>query len=86
MLFRSIRTIFRILIAHGYEVAVLSAFGCGAFRNPPGHVAELFAEILEEKEFEGHFSTLVFAIIDDHNSGKDHNPEGNVWPFQRVFG
>ena len=80
------RTILRIAGHHDHDVLVLGAFGCGAFRNPPAHVAELFAEVLREDEFDGRFRVIVFAILDDHNSRRPHNPEGNVLPFVRVFG
>jgi hypothetical protein len=29
---------------------------------------------------------ITFAILDDHNAGKQHNPEGNLKPFVDVFG
>ena len=38
------------------------------------------------KSFEGCFKKIVFAIIDDHNTKKEHNPEGNVLPFCKIFG
>jgi hypothetical protein len=28
---------------------------------------------------------VVFAIFDDHNAHKAHNPEGNFAPFVRCF-
>jgi uncharacterized protein (TIGR02452 family) len=59
--------------------------GCGAFRNPPNHVAEIFHEQLVLGEFAGVFDRVVFAIFDDHNAHRDHNPDGNVLPFQRMF-
>jgi uncharacterized protein (TIGR02452 family) len=31
--------------AHGHDAVVLGAFGCGAFRNPAGHMARLFREV-----------------------------------------
>jgi uncharacterized protein (TIGR02452 family) len=65
---------------------VLSAFGCGAFANPPNHVALLFKQVFNEEEFKNHFRLVVFSIIDDHNSRKEQNPEGNVLPFSKVFG
>jgi len=64
---------------------VLSAFGRGAFANPPNHVAELFKEVFSENEFLGFFRHIVFAIYEDSNSGKEHNPNGNVLPFLEVF-
>jgi len=80
-----IRAILRVAAHHGHDSAVLSALGCGAFRNPPHHMAALFSEVFAEPEFQGSFKALVFAIIDDHNAWRPHNPEGNLRPFQRVF-
>jgi uncharacterized protein (TIGR02452 family) len=65
---------------------VLGAFGCGAFENPPEHMAELFKEVFAEGEFLNRFKVIVFSIIDNHNSRKKHNPDGNVVPFVKVFG
>jgi len=61
--------------------AVLSAFGCGAFRNPPEVVAQMFSEALAES----HVQEVVFCIFDDHNSKLPHNPAGNLYPFRRQF-
>lgn len=81
-----IRTILRIALAHGHDSLVLSAFGCGAFRNPPKHMAKLFKEVLNEDEFINRFRKIVFAIVEDHNSRREHNPQGNLKPFMEVFG
>jgi len=59
-----IRTIFRIAIDNKQINLVLSAWGCGAYKNPPEHIAILFREILNEEEFIGAFSKVIFAIID----------------------
>ncbi len=79
------RTIFRMGLHHGHDVLVLGALGCGAFRNPPAHISRLFHEIMEEEEFKDKYRKIVFAIIEDHNSRKEHNPEGNLLPFQKEF-
>ncbi len=63
-----IRTIFNIAALHSMEVLVLGAHGCGAFRNPPHHIAELFREILSEPAYKGRFRKIIFAII-----GKNDN-------------
>lgn len=81
-----IRTIFRIGILHGHDALVLGALGCGAFRNPPAHVAQLFHEVMEEAEFKNRFKVICFAILEDHNSGHAHNREGNYLPFARELG
>ena len=80
-----IRTILRIAGKYKHNCLVLGAFGCGAFANPPNHMAELFKEVLFEKEFISNFKLVVFSIFDDHNSNKAHNPNGNVLPFLEVF-
>jgi len=80
-----IRTILRISGKYKHDCLVLGAFGCGAYANPPNHIAMLFKEVLTETEFFGFFKFVVFAIIDDHNSRKEHNPNGNVLPFLEVF-
>ena len=80
-----IKTILRIGLAHGHDSLVLSAFGCGAYRNPPYHMAQLFKEVFDDPEFKNKYRRVVFAIIDDHNARKAHNPEGNFKPFYDVF-
>ena len=80
-----IRTIFRIGLLHGHDSLVLGALGCGAFRNPPSHIARLFHEVMEEKEFKNKYRLLLFAILDDHNARLKHNPDGNYLPFVREF-
>ncbi len=68
-----IRTIFRIAIDNNQRNLVLGALGCGAFRNPPKHVAELFREVLCEREFIGAFQRICFAVKCDHNSSGNSN-------------
>eukprot|EP01090_Pellita_catalonica_P003424 TRINITY_DN13107_c0_g1_i1.p1 TRINITY_DN13107_c0_g1~~TRINITY_DN13107_c0_g1_i1.p1 ORF type:complete len:229 (+),score=23.76 TRINITY_DN13107_c0_g1_i1:38-688(+) len=78
---RKIETIFGVAGENGHDAVVLSAFGCGAFRNPPRHVATLFREVLGSKEFSGMFKLVAFGIFNDHNS----SGEGNVKPFADAF-
>ena len=80
-----IRTILRIAGKYNHDSLVLGAFGCGAFANPPNHIAKLFKEVFSEGEFSRAFKYVVFSIFDDHNSAKAHNPYGNVLPFFEVF-
>ena len=74
-----VRSILRIALRNGQTTLVLGALGCGAFHNPPKHVAEIFKAVLAEDEFDGVFKAIYFAIIDDHNSN------GNLAAFQKVF-
>ena len=80
-----IRTIFRIGLVHGHDSLVLGALGCGAFQNPPRHVARLFHEVMDEMEFKNKYHRIVFAILEDHNAHQRHNPEGNFKPFVDEF-
>lgn len=79
------RTILRIGLRHGHDSLVLGAFGCGAYRNPPSHIAKLFHEVFEEPEFKNKYRLISFAILDDHNTHQAHNPEGNYKPFADEF-
>lgn len=79
------RTIFRIGMMQGHDSLVLSAMGCGAFANPPAHIAKLFHQVIEEDEFKDKFRLIDFAILDGYRTGLRHNPEGNLVPFQKEF-
>lgn len=68
----------------GHNVLVLTAFGCGAFANPPEEIAQLYKKVIEEN-FKGVFKKIVFAIIDDHNANKAHNPKGNYEVFKKTI-
>ncbi|GMO62673.1 MAG: hypothetical protein Ta2A_09470 [Treponemataceae bacterium] len=83
---QKMRTILRIAGKYHHDALVLGAFGCGAFANPPNHIARLFKEVFDEIEFRNKFKTVVFAIFENHHSGEKHNPNGNVLPFVEVFG
>ena len=77
---KKIRTMLRIGLLHRHNAIVLGAWGCGAFCNPPEHMARLFHEILDEDEFACKYQVVRFAIIEDHNS---HH--SNFAPFDREF-
>ena len=81
-----IRTMFNLAIHWENDSIVLGAFGCGAFANPPEDVAELFKEVLNEPEYKDKFEKIVFAVLDDGNSHKEHNPRGNYLPFKEILG
>ncbi len=62
-----IRTMLNIAVKYRYKVLILSAFGCGAFRNPPKQVAGLFKKILDEPLYRTNFEEVYFSIKADHN-------------------
>lgn len=80
---KKIENIFAIAFHHKHDSLVLSALGCGAFKNPPTYVAELFRSVIEQ--YAGFFKLITFAILDDHNAGRRFNPHGNFAPFQSIL-
>jgi len=83
---QKIECIFDVVMRHQIPCVVLSAFGCGAYKNPPIHVAEIFHRVLLRRlDVRSLCCAVVFAVIDDHNSGKNHNPCGNYAPFAAMF-
>lgn len=51
------------------DVLILGAFGCGAFRNPPELVAEVFNEVI--KDYLYNFEVIEFPIF--HTKADDKN-------------
>lgn len=63
MMKEKMRVILRVAAYNRHRRLVLGAFGCGAFHNPREEVAKCWAEVLKEKEFQGWWETIAFAII-----------------------
>merc|ERR1712187_390652 len=75
-----VEALLRICAASGYCRLVLSAWGCGAFRNPPGSVARIFRETLGKSWLCSYFEHIVFAVWDRPNYG-----ETNCEVFKQAF-
>lgn len=71
-------------IEKGHDAIVLSAFGCGFNQAPPQAVAAVFRDLLTGK-FSNTYKHVTFAILEDENCMKAHNPNGNLVPFQQEF-
>jgi len=78
-----IRTQLKMAYDQGHDTVILSAFGCGAFSNPPHLIADIYRQVIE-KEYPHCFKYIVFSVVDDHNTGHAHNPEGNFKPFAEM--
>jgi len=63
-----VKALLRVAVIEGRRNLVLSALGCGAFRNPPHAVAQLFKEVLQDAEFRGRFQGVWFSILDRRGS------------------
>ncbi len=53
--------LFSVAAAHGADILVLGAFGCGAFRNPAELVAGVYRETVQR--FSGCFRQITFAVF-----------------------
>ncbi|CAF4356816.1 unnamed protein product [Rotaria sp. Silwood2] len=80
---KKIENIFAIAYHHKHDCLILSALGCGAFKNPPKHIATIFKSVAEQ--YAGFFKSIYFAIVDDHNTGLQFNPQGNYRPFKQLL-
>ena len=63
---------------HGLRHAVLSAFGCGAFRNPADRIAAIYREEIVARSKD--FDVIAFAIF-----APGYGPD-NYTPFARMIG
>tara|TARA_B110000261_G_scaffold132641_1_gene149119 strand:- start:1134 stop:1409 length:276 start_codon:yes stop_codon:yes gene_type:complete len=75
-----IETIIQTAIKFKYETIIFGALGCGAWRNPPKHVAQIFKEVLNN----------YFAILnttDENYMVRNRNKDSrkNVDIFKDVF-
>ena len=75
---RYMRAVLHAAKLSGFPNIVLGAWGCGAFGNPPGLVAELFREQLCSLEFRGSFRQVVFAVVDPKRDGNFKPFEGEI--------
>jgi len=78
-----IDSIFEVAAIERHNVLILSAFGCGAFNNPPRCIAKLFKDALNK--YKKHFRYIIFAIFDDKNA-LANNKDGNVKVFSEILG
>lgn len=58
---KKIELIFQISFLKGHDTLILSAFGCGAYKNPKHQIAEIFNKCIS---IYGHlFKFIVFAVL-----------------------
>ena len=73
-----IRKVLAVAEAHGHDHLILGAWGCGAFGNEPGQIADLFKDALS-LEFSDAFEHVLFAIPDWSDDCRF------IGPFHRAF-
>lgn len=61
---KKIKSMLKILIKENKRIIILGAYGCGAYRNNPHIVSEIFYYYLVTKKYYTHFDKIIFAILD----------------------
>ena len=61
------------------DTLILSAFGCGAFKNDPEYIAKTFKNIISTTPYS--YKKIIFAIYDDANASE----KGNYKTFKRIL-
>ena len=62
VLIKRIKNILDAAVLNQVQIIILGAFGCGAFRNPPEIVAQVFYKVIYELNYRKYFKRIVFAI------------------------
>lgn len=62
----AVSAILNAAVKNDCDILILGAWGCGAFKNDPEIVADVFRVVLDEKKTM--FNKIVFAVINDKNS------------------
>lgn len=88
MMKTKIITIIQTAIKFKYETIIFGALGCGAWKNPPKHVAQIFKEVLNN--YDGCILNYYFAIMnttDENYIVRNHNKDSrqNIDIFKDVF-
>jgi len=60
-----IEQIFQVGYQMGHDTLILGAFGCGAFRNNPEVVADIFNEVINKYKL--CFKNIIFAVMSYHD-------------------
>lgn len=58
---RKIAAVIQTAVRYHHDTIIFGALGCGAWRNPPKHVAEIFKYVLES--YDGVVLNYIFAIL-----------------------
>ena len=82
LLENKIKMIIQVAKKYNHKTIVFGAMGCGAWQNPPHHVATIFHKVL--KEYDGIIDNYIFAILRNYNNDDDDS-ENNYDIFKTVF-
>lgn len=85
LLAKKVALVMDTALARGNDAVVLGAMGCGAWRSPPAHVAEVMREVIDR--YRGAFAVVQIAILSGTHEGYlERLPGGsNLAIFRSVF-
>jgi uncharacterized protein (TIGR02452 family) len=63
--------IFQTAVEHGHDSLVLGPLGCGVWRSPPQHTAEIFRDVC--RTYIGVFKHITFACLTTGPAGRESN-------------
>lgn len=61
LMYEKIESIFKLALINGHDSLVLGALGCGAYKNPPEDISEIYFDLLEI--YGKYFKKIIFAIL-----------------------
>jgi uncharacterized protein (TIGR02452 family) len=82
LLENKIKMIIQVAKKYNHNTIIFGAMGCGAWQNPPHHVAAIFRKVLAE--YDGVVDNYIFAILKNYNNDDDDS-ENNFDAFNGVF-
>lgn len=85
LLARKVALVLDTAVARGNDAVVLGAMGCGAWRSPPAHVAEIMRSVVDR--YRGAFAVVQIAILSGTHEGYlERAPGGsNLAVFRAAF-
>ena len=83
-----VETVLQVAYKKGHGALVIGAMGCGAWRNPPSHVAQIMRRVIER--YPGAFADIHIAVLRDADRGVQltrlFDRPDNLSAFQVAFG
>ena len=81
-----IKIIIQTAYRYNHDTIIFGAMGCGAWRNPIEHVAEIFKEVLEKHD--GVIKNYYFAIMTTNENNyitRIHHTNKTIDIFKKVW-
>jgi uncharacterized protein (TIGR02452 family) len=84
---RKVELVLQVAVRHGHDGVVLGAMGCGAWKSPPEHVAQIMRDVIRDLPNDA-FRIVVVAVLQGAMPGyiQMHRDRAENYPvFARYF-